>query len=76
VYDFMGDILEDHYDSLADLMQQAIIKRENLDEVIAGMEKTLSEEHHKLLALMKEERMTEDNVDLTNLKREKNDLTV
>ncbi|EPY7700973.1 MULTISPECIES: DEAD/DEAH box helicase [Bacillus] len=76
VYDFMGDILEEHYDSLADLMQQAIIKREHLDEVIAGMEKTLSEEHQKLLALMKEERMTEDNVDLTNLKREKNDLTV
>ena len=39
VYDFMGDILEEHYDSLADLMQQAIIKREHLDEVIAGMEK-------------------------------------
>ncbi|MGG2093476.1 helicase-related protein [Bacillus sp. S13(2024)] len=76
VYDFMGEILEDHYDSLADLMQEAILNREKLDEVIAGMEKTLSEEHQKLLKLMQEERMTEDHVDLSALKREKNDLTV
>ncbi|MDC7724450.1 helicase-related protein [Priestia megaterium] len=76
VYDFIGEVLEDHYDSLAGLMQQAIVNRENLDEVITGMEKTLSDEHKKLLKLMQEERMIEDNVDLPTLKREKNDLTV
>lgn len=76
VYDFIGEVLEDHYDSLAELMQKAILNRENLDEVIAGMEKTLSEEHKKLLKLMNEERMVEDHVDLPSLNREKNDLTI
>ncbi|MGG0250721.1 helicase-related protein [Peribacillus frigoritolerans] len=76
VYDFIGEILEDHYDSLADLMQQAVLNREHLDDLIAGMDKTLSEEHKNLLKVMEEEKMIEDTVDLPELKREKNNLSV
>lgn len=76
VYDFMGDILEDHYDSLADLMQQAILNREHLDDIIADMDKTLSKEHQNLLKVMEEEKMIEDIVDLPELRREKNSLSV
>ncbi|MDQ0163332.1 hypothetical protein J2S06_002412 [Bacillus alveayuensis] len=76
VYDFIGEVLEDKFDSLADLMQEAILNRERLDDVIANMEKTLSEEHQKLLKLMQEERMVEDPLNLSILKREQNDLTV
>jgi superfamily II DNA or RNA helicase len=76
VYDFMGEILEDHFDSLADLMQQAVLNREHLDDVIARMDKTLSEEHKNLLKVMEEEKMIEDTVDLPELKREKNNLSV
>ncbi|WP_338472809.1 helicase-related protein [Niallia sp. XMNu-256] len=76
VYDFIGEILEDHYDSLADLMQQAILHRENLDDIIADMDKTLSQEHRNLLRVMEEEKMIEDIVDLPELRREKNTLSV
>jgi len=45
VYDFIGEVLEDNYESLSDLMQQAILNRENLDNLIENMDKTLSKEH-------------------------------
>lgn len=51
VYDFIGEVLEDRYFDLPTLMQQAILNREKLDEVIAGMERTLSEEHKRLLQI-------------------------
>ncbi|WP_235715382.1 hypothetical protein [Halalkalibacter wakoensis] len=76
VYDFIGDVLEERFESLADLMQEAIINREKLDDIVANMEKGLSEEHAKLLKLMQEERLTEDTVDLNTMKREHNRLTV
>ncbi|PEK99505.1 DEAD/DEAH box helicase [Bacillus sp. AFS017336] len=76
VYDFIGEVLEDHFDSLAELMQQAIVNREHLDEIISGMEKTLTDEHKKLLRLMQEERLIDDQIDLPTLKREKNDMIV
>jgi superfamily II DNA or RNA helicase len=76
VYNFIGEVLEEKFDSLANLMQEAIINREHLDDVIANMEKTLSEEHKKLIKLMQEERMAGDPLDLSSLKREQNDLTV
>ncbi|MGI1798588.1 helicase-related protein [Priestia sp. TRN 1309] len=76
VYDFIGEVLDDNYDSLADLMQRAILHRENLDKIIEGMEKTLSDEHEKLLKLMQEERMSGESIDISTLKRVKNDLVV
>lgn len=76
VYDFIGEVLEERFDSLADLMQESIINRESLDDIIASMEKGLSKEHEKLLKLMQEERLTEEFVDLNAMKREHNRLTV
>ncbi|SLK50046.1 helicase domain-containing protein [Mycobacteroides abscessus subsp. abscessus] len=76
VYDFIGEILEDEYDSLANLMEDAILNREKLDEVIEKMDKTLSEENKKLLKLIEEERMVEDKIDLSELRRQKNDWIV
>lgn len=73
VYDFIGEILEDNYDSLSDLMQQAIIDREHLDEIIENMDKTLSTEHEKLIDLVKEERVTEDTIDIPTLKNQQDD---
>ena len=48
VYDFMGDILEENFESLADLMQKAVLNRENLDEMIMSMEKHLSDDFRNL----------------------------
>ncbi|MEW4278927.1 DEAD/DEAH box helicase [Priestia megaterium] len=76
VYDFIGEILEDEYDSLSNLMEEAILNREKLDEVIEKMDKTLSEENKKLMKLVEEEKMIEDKIDLTELKRQKNDWLV
>ncbi|MGM0840262.1 MAG: helicase-related protein [Bacillota bacterium] len=76
VYDFIGEVLEDRYDSLANLMEEAILNREKLDEVIEKIDKTLSEENKKLLKLVEEERMIEEKIDLTELKRQKNDWLV
>ncbi|AKM18688.1 RNA polymerase-associated protein RapA [Geobacillus sp. 12AMOR1] len=76
VYNFIGEVMEDKWNSLANLMQEAILNRERLDDVIANMEKVLSEEHKKLLQLLQEERLAEDPIDLSGLKREQNDLIV
>ncbi|WP_078596328.1 DEAD/DEAH box helicase [Evansella clarkii] len=76
VYDFMGEIIEDNYDSLAEIMQKAIIERERLDEILENMDKTLTNEHEKLLELLKEERMAEEDLDLSALKKQKENLIV
>ncbi|MFC4402381.1 helicase-related protein [Gracilibacillus xinjiangensis] len=76
VYDFIGEVLEDKYDSLANLMQEAIINREKLDEIIMNMEKSLSEEHENLLKLVQDEKLDEDTIDLPHLKREQNHIAV
>ncbi|WP_174612906.1 DEAD/DEAH box helicase [Virgibacillus ihumii] len=73
VYDFIGEVLEDQYDSLANLMQEAIVNREKLEEVIANVDKTLSDENERLLNLVEEERLTEEKIDLPQLKRQTNE---
>jgi superfamily II DNA or RNA helicase len=70
VYDFVGEVLEDRYYDLPSLMQEAIMNRENLDTLIAGMEKVLSEENRKLLDIAKKEQLDPDAIDLPNLRRE------
>lgn len=47
VYDFIGDIVDGDFNDLASLMQAAVIHREKLDDIIATMERKLSEEHKK-----------------------------
>ncbi|WJE15752.1 helicase-related protein [Halobacillus sp. ACCC02827] len=76
VYDFIGDVLEDRYDSLSNLMQDAILNREKLNEIINDMEKALSQEHAKLLKLVQDEKVDENTIDLPHLKREHNDVLV
>jgi len=76
VYDFIGDVLEEHYGDLASLMQEAIVNREDLNEIIAGMDRKLTEEHEKLIEIVKQERLSSDTIDLPGMRREQNDLTV
>lgn len=68
VYDFVGEVLEDKQADLSSVMEKAILDRENLDEIIEHMEKTLSEEHKRLLELAQNERL-DDNFDLPGAKR-------
>src|SRR5699024_12173025 len=42
VYDFVGEVLEDRVADLPSVMEQALMGRQDLDEIIASMEKTLS----------------------------------
>lgn len=76
VYDFIGDILEDKYYDLPTLMQEAVLNRENLNEIIAGMERTLSEEHKKLLEIAKQEMTDVELLDLPVMRREQQELVV
>jgi superfamily II DNA or RNA helicase len=69
VYDFIGDIMEDKNYDLPTMMQNAVLNRENLDEIIAGMEKLMSEEHKRLLELYKKERINEETIDLSEMRR-------
>ncbi|PES90344.1 helicase [Bacillus cereus] len=73
VYDFLGDVLDDHGLSLDDLMAESIEDRERLDEVIAKMDKVLSDEHSELIELAKRERLA-DSVDLPGVRRSFNDI--
>lgn len=57
-------------------MEQAVSGRENLDELIAQMEKTLSEEHKQLLELAKQERMDEQSFDLPGMRRTYQELSI
>ena len=72
VYDFVGEVLEDQYNSLADLMQKAIIEREKLDEIISGMDRTITVEQKKLLQILHDESILEDQIDLKLIKQQKN----
>ncbi|MBO8173522.1 MAG: DEAD/DEAH box helicase family protein [Bacillaceae bacterium] len=76
VYDFIGEVLEDKYHDLASLMQEAILNRERLDEIIQGIDKTLSEEHKRLLDIVNQERLTDDFIDLPGMRREQYDRLV
>ncbi|MED4182080.1 DEAD/DEAH box helicase [Priestia megaterium] len=76
VYDFIGEVLKEKGVDLSDLMEQAISGREHLDDLIAKMEKTLSEEHKRLLELAKQERMDELSFDLPGIRRSFQELSI
>ncbi|GEL78692.1 DEAD/DEAH box helicase [Tenuibacillus multivorans] len=75
VYDFVGEVLEDRQADLSSVMEQAITGREDLDEVIEHMEKTLSEEHKRLLELAQNERL-DDQFDLPGAKRSFDEVSI
>ncbi|PUB09614.1 DEAD/DEAH box helicase [Paenisporosarcina sp. OV554] len=76
VYDFIGEVLKEQGVDLSDLMEQAISGREHLDDLVARMEKTLSEEHERLLNMAKQERMDEQSFDLPGMRRAYQELSI
>ncbi|MNW38747.1 RNA polymerase-associated protein RapA [compost metagenome] len=76
VYDFIGEIFNGEDHDLPSLMQAAILERENLDDLLASMERTISEEHQRLLEFVKQERLAEDAFDLPTMRREQHDIAV
>ncbi|MEL4029726.1 helicase-related protein [Caldifermentibacillus hisashii] len=69
VYDFVGDVLKEQGVDLATLMEESISGRENLDVLIDKMEKTLSDEHKRLIELADRERMDEQSFDLPGIRK-------
>lgn len=76
VYDFIGEVLEENNIDLANLMERAISGRENLDELVATMEKTLSDEHKRLLELAKQERLDDSSFDLPGARRAYQEISI
>lgn len=76
VYDFIGEVLEENNIDLANLMERAISGRDNLDELIASMEKTLSDEHKRLLELAKQERLDDSSFDLPGARRSYQEISI
>lgn len=68
VYNILGDILEGPYGSLSDIMEDCIMGRTTLEDMIAGLERTLSQEHQRLLDLAAQERVDSDTVDLPSVR--------
>ncbi|MGK8685805.1 DEAD/DEAH box helicase [Bacillus cereus] len=75
VYNFMGDLLDGDI-NLADLMKEAILSREHLDDVIAKMDKELSDEHKELLKTMKEKQFNSESIDITAMKQSQFDIEI
>lgn len=76
VYDFIGEVLEENNIDLANLMERAISGRENLDELVATMEKTLSDEHKRLLEIAKQERLDDSSFDLPGARRAYQEISI
>jgi len=74
VFDFIGDILDDNDLSLAELMQESVLNRQNLDQIIEGIDRVLSREHQRLLQAVAEERLDEESIDLPGMRREQNNI--
>ncbi len=70
VYNFLGDILEGRLGSLAAIMEDCIMGRQSLDEIVAGLDRTLSEEHRRLLDLAEQERLDSGTLDLPQVRTE------
>lgn len=73
VYNFMGELLDGEID-LAELMKEAILSRETLDQVIAQMDKTLSDEHKELLETMRKMKFEEEAINVEAMKKEQYDI--
>jgi len=76
IYDFIGEVLEENNIDLANLMERAISGRENLDELVATMEKTLSDEHKRLLEIAKQERLDDSSFDLPGARRAYQEISI
>lgn len=75
VYNFMGELLDGDI-NLAELMKEAILTREHLEEVISKMDKGLSEEHKLLLETMKQMQLDAESIDIGAMKQSQFDIEV
>src|SRR5699024_1128561 len=75
VYNFMGDLLDGDI-NLADLMKEAILTRENLDDIIKKMDKGLSDEHKELIQTMKKMQFDSDVIDISTMKQSQFDIEI
>ena len=71
----MGELL-DGEQTLADLMRDAILHRENLEEIVSKMDRSISDEHKKLLKSMQELQLNEDTLDVGKLKQEQYEVEI
>ncbi|MDQ6598103.1 DEAD/DEAH box helicase [Bacillus salipaludis] len=76
VYDFIGEVLEDYDTDLATIMNEAIVSRSNIDEKMANVEKALTDEHRKLVSLVKDEGLAENDMDLSSLRKSRQELAI
>lgn len=76
VYDFIGDVMEEQSADLATIMEEAIEGRQNLDDIIERMEKTISAEHQRLLEVVAKERLDKSTFDLPGAKRSFNEIFI
>ncbi|KAA0956135.1 DEAD/DEAH box helicase [Planococcus sp. ANT_H30] len=75
VYNIMGDLLDGEI-NLAELMKEAILTRENLDDVIKKMDKGLSDEHKELIQTMKKMQFDSDAMDVSAMKQSQVDIEI
>ncbi|MBT2582594.1 helicase-related protein [Planococcus sp. ISL-109] len=75
VYNIMGDLLDGEI-NLAELMKEAILTRENLDDVIKKMDKGLSDEHRELMQTMKKMQFDSDAMDISAIKQSQIDIEI
>lgn len=75
VYNFMGELL-DGEKTLADLMKDAILHRENLEDIVAEMDRNISVEHSELLESMEELQLSEDTIDINKLKQNQYEIEI
>lgn len=75
VYNIMGDLLDGDI-NLAELMKEAILTRENLDDVIKKMDKGLSDEHKELIQTMKKMQFDSDAMDVSVMKQSQFDIEI
>jgi len=68
VFDLIGDLLEDHEISLADLIIDCITNRRRLADAVAGIEQAVSPEHQAALTAAREEGLARRFVNLPELR--------
>lgn len=75
VYNFLGDLLDGDI-NLADLMKDAILNRQNLNDVVANLDKKLTNEHETLLETMKKMQFDIESIDIASMKESKYDTEI
>ena len=70
VFDLVGELLEDHEISLADIILDCITHRRRLEDVVAKIDAAVSPEHHAALVAAREEGLARRFLNLPRLREE------